>query len=545
MRDDNKRVVDSLSIIIALALYTFTMLVILQLMKQGYTRDFSPEEMLRYEFLLALMSIFSGVVLTILFVTIRGKVTKSKKTLSQMLKESDIFRSQLMAIQDFCGLLTIEIDSSFKIVYANKNAEEVFNKVDLLNCYLRTIISEDELSDDDILDILDGDIDSVHFRVRHNAGEANEKVLDGYITPIFEDKESIYIAQVLLRDVTYESKKDKVIAGIKEELELCKEECDEIVGETLRANDKLRCSVRILTETFIAAPVGLVIIDGSGYITNCNRAFENLFDYYEKDLVGKQVDVLYANRDITEDILRRVESGENVMCEVDCLRSDLSNFVGMLKIKPVYDDRHNIIKYILSINDITKRTKLHKLILLKNQELLSVNEIFISTNQYNSLEKKLNVFLDKLFDNLEVIRKGLVYLKKSEDSLELLIYKGFQYMMVKELTDLSMTGSLCGHSLTEDKVILSEMAVPEEHPGAVNMLSENGVSDNHIYLPITYKDKPLGVLIIFPNKSYQYENTDIEFFDMIRSELGVCIKQALKYEELKEKVTSLAGNAGV
>jgi PAS domain S-box-containing protein len=539
MSKDKKKPIYLLSILLTIILLIITSTAVLYLMQMGYSHQFKADVMMQYEILLAFISIFSGITITYFFGKIRGKDAANGDTLYELSKENDVLKSQFLSMQYFCKLCFIEINSDLDIINANENAEALFSRTNI-GLYgsgsLRSIVSHEDLSDDVITDVFNRKRDSAEFTFKLKQKDSRERIsLQGTLEPVL-DEEDVYKVQILLRDMTYVTKKDEKISELEDDILKINIDNEDKLGNSLSANEKLRYSIRLLSDTFIAAPSGLVVVDKNANITNFNRAAENLFDYHEKDVIGKSFDVLYTNRNSINDFLLKVKEGDNIECEVDCLRSDLSHFVGMLKAKPVFDDKHNVIRYVLSINDITKKTKLEKFILLKNQELLSVNEIFMSTNQFNSLNKKLNVFLDKLFDNLEIVRKGLFYLKNGENSLELYVYKGFHYFMLKDLREIEIKGTLCGHSLETGKVMLSETFTKDEAPDIKDMLKEHDISHNHIYLPVAYKDRALGVLIIFPNKNYHFDNDDMEFFNMLKSELGICVKQALKYEELKKKV---------
>lgn len=541
MYEDRKKRIDRLAIIFAIVFFAITATAIFTLMKEVYTHhDYRPEAMLQYELMLAVISIFFGATIVFMLFKVKGRTIIKKEDISYVLHEKKILKEQVDALQDFGDLFAIDIEPDYSIFSLNSKAEELFKRVDPeFRHSLRSIISHDALSDQDIVAVFRGEKESHTFSMESwHLGDGHPRILRGIIKPVLDIDHEIVSAIILLIDLTDELKKELRITKLENELFSATLSGESRLKEALAANEKLRHSIRILSDTIIAAPTGLIVIDKDGIIRNCNRASENLFNFHESEMTGKSIDILFTNRTVTGDTLMKAEAGQNVEYEVDCLRSDLSHFVGKLMVKPVFDAKHNVLRYVLSIDDVTSRTKFNKYILLKNQELLSVNEIFMSTNQFNSLNKKLNVFLDRLFDNLEVVRKGLVYLKGSDGSLILNIYKGFHVHMLKELDRLSYENSLAGYSLRTNKVILSEQFDSADVPEVIDMLKKHNLSDSHVYLPITYKERLLGVLIIFPNKSYNFESSDFEFFNMIRGELGICIKQALKYEELKKRVGS-------
>ncbi|MFC1854972.1 PAS domain-containing protein [Thermodesulfobacteriota bacterium] len=539
MYTDKKKLVNILSILFTLAFMILTLTTLLVLISKSYRREFEVDVLVNYQFLLAIVSMFTGVAIAYLISTFKRMESKGDAFLAESLRENDSLKHQFYAMQDFFHLIIIEIDRDFSVLYTNRGADMLFSKVDdEFKNAIRSIITHEELPDKDIMDVFKGLRDAVDFKfVTKHTKEKDEKVLEGVVKPIYNFADEIYKVQILLRDQTEEIRMSKRISELEDEIILSKMDTESRIEDSLRSNEKLQNSVRILSDTFIAAPTGLIIINSTGGITNCNRAAENLFDFHEKDVIGKNIDTLFTNHEIVQKLLLKAEAGQQVECEVDCLRSDLSHFVGMLQAKPVFDERHDVTRFILSMDDITKRTRLEKHLLLKNQELISVNDIFMSTNEFSSLKKKINVFLDKLFDNLELVRKGLFYLKSDDDTLLLHTYKGFNLNMIEELQRLNVRDSLSGLSLTKNEVILSDIIQPDVAEGFKDMLAEHKISDRHIYLPVIYKGQSLGVLIIFPNKSYNYANEDIEFFNMVRDELGICIKQAQRYEQLRERVT--------
>jgi PAS domain S-box-containing protein len=537
-----KKLISLFSIVFTVMFLVLTVSAILYSMQKVYTHQIKSGEMIKYEILIVILSLFAGIAVTYFFSKIKGKSDRWKDTSSRTLIDSDSIRKQFLSIQDFYNLSYVEIDVESNVIFANKNADILFSTKSpkLIGSHIRSLIPQEYLSDDDITNIFSGEKEIVNFTLRLDHGDKDGPIiLQGLAEPVIDLKGIITKVQILLRDLTDIVKLDERINELENEISKIKTDNDVKLEDSLKANEKLRKSIRILSDTFISAPTGLIILDKKGNITNCNRAAENLFDYHETDVKGKSIDKLYTKHNFKNDFLSKAKTGKSVEGEIDCLRSDLSHFVGMVKVKPVLDDKHDIAKYVLSINDVTKKAKLEKFILLKNQELLSINDIFMSTNQYNSLNKKLNVFLDKIFDNFEIIRKALVYLKTEKNSLELYLYKGFNYAMLKDIRSLDVKDSLCGHSLQTEEVIISKTVTPKEIGNRKDELKENDVSSNHIYLPIAYKERLLGVLIIFPNKNYHYNSDDLSFFKMISSELAICIKQALKYEELKKRFNEL------
>ncbi len=92
--------------------------------------------------------------------------------------------------------------------------------------------------------------------------------------------------------------------------------------------------------------------------------------------------------------------------------------------------------------------------------------------------------------------------------------------------------------------MLSPQDLPDNANDIKDALGEAGISNRHIYLPITHKKESIGVLIIFPTKSYHYDDDDLDFFKMISEELGITIKQAIKYEKLRSATGEAAHKRG-
>ncbi len=441
--DRQKKFIYLLSLFFTVIFLIFAVAFTLSSIQKIYTYQVSTDELVRYEILLAMFSIFAGGAIAFLLSKVSRGSKKGRDILSQTLQENDDLRRQFHCVSSFFHLCLIEIDPNSNVVYANKLAGTLFGTDDdLTGRPLGSLIADDCISDEDIAHIFNNGKDCVTFTLKKGSN-GTKKVFQGVLNPIMDSGGEICKAQILLRDITDITRKNEKLCELEDDITRVKSESMSKLDGSLKASAKLRNSIKILTDIFICAPTGLIVLNKDGNITNFNRAAENLFDYHEKDVIGNNIDTLHSFKNFKEEFLSGSEYGNNVEGEVDCLRSDMSHFVGIMRVKPVFNDKHNVIRYVVSINDVTKRTVFEKFILLKNQELLSINEIFMSTNQYNELDKKLSVFLDRLFDNLEVVRKGLIYFKNDKDTLELYMYKGLHYTVLKKLQQINIKKTLC------------------------------------------------------------------------------------------------------
>ncbi len=494
------------------------------------------------DILIVIISVLAGAALTYLYLKLFAWGESTGENASQSLNEASRALQRFASAQDFCNLSYVEVDSDFKVVYSDQDTDILFSSTGstLIDTSLRSIISEEHLPNKEISAVFSGAQKKHSFlmKFRHQLDDSPID-LRVCVKPVYDNMGKVYKVQILFRDCTEELSVQGNLSKSRGELEQLKNDNKSMMKDSLKTNDKLRKSIRIVTDNFVCAPTGLIVLDKNGIINNFNRAAENLFNYHGKDVTGKGIDALHTSRSFKDDFLSGTENGSVIEGEIDCIKSDLSHFVGMVRVKTIYDEKHEIIRYVLSVNDITKRARFQRDILLKNHELQSINDIFMSANQYNKLETKLNVFLDKLFDNLKVVRKGLIYLKSDTNTLELNVYKGFHFSQLQDVKQLEISRSFCGDALHKNKIIVSACVSEDDVDGLSDELKEHDISDNHIFIPVRHKSEPLGVLVIFPNKNYHFERDDLEFFAMLGEELAICVKQALEFEELSGRVADL------
>ncbi len=166
------------------------------------------------------------------------------------------------------------------------------------------------------------------------------KIVDDIITTPIEKKELQARVEVLLR-----------ARRLSVELVKSKEyKIEKIRKELLQKN--------ILQELIISLlPVAVIGVDPSGVILSWNPTAETIFGWSEKDVAGKYISLLEADKNKSKITSLVLSQSTIVNHEIEFLRRDETIGYGILNAVPVKDQDGNILNYICIVNDLTAKIK--------------------------------------------------------------------------------------------------------------------------------------------------------------------------------------------
>jgi len=120
----------------------------------------------------------------------------------------------------------------------------------------------------------------------------------------------------------------------------------------------------------------ILTTDPKGIIKSCNAACEKIYGYSSKELIGKNVSILYANKDLprlNQMIENLLNGKKDLGIEVSLVRKDKSTIPLSLALSTIKDENGKIIELVGDARDITER-KLTEQELLKNQYYLEKSQ---------------------------------------------------------------------------------------------------------------------------------------------------------------------------
>ncbi len=133
------------------------------------------------------------------------------------------------------------------------------------------------------------------------------------------------------------------------------------ITDEINLNERLIKKNAELEETFKATPCALVFADLYRKITKINPAFEKLFGYNEKELIGKKTKILYADKkEFYEQGKKRYNKKARAMYkpyEIKYKKKNGEVFISESIGTPIVDKNDQVVGLIASVRDITEWKK--------------------------------------------------------------------------------------------------------------------------------------------------------------------------------------------
>lgn len=127
---------------------------------------------------------------------------------------------------------------------------------------------------------------------------------------------------------------------------------------------------------FQKAAIGIVIIDASGNIVECNPAIEKMLGYSEKEMAGKHFTDFTYEEDLKSDAAwfeeLLAQKRGNYQMAIRCLRKDRVVVWGLLAVSLIRSNKNEPLYAIRMIEDISDRKKAEEVVIKSRQFYLSL-----------------------------------------------------------------------------------------------------------------------------------------------------------------------------
>jgi len=169
----------------------------------------------------------------------------------------------------------------------------------------------------------------------------------------------------------------------------------------------------------------------------------------------------------------------------------------------------------------------------RNDELSILHDLSQVTSRSLEVDVLLDSVVKMLTDRLsflEVEKRGIVFLCKGEE-LEIRSHTGISQEFIANHGDLKIGECLCGKSLAQDQVLMTDCCERDLHPlGALPEMHAHG----HIIIPLKVADKPQGVLCLYTKVQTQIDDYHRRLLEDIGNQVAVAIEKATLFREIKE-----------
>jgi len=368
-------------------------------------------------------------------------------------------------------------------------------------------------------------------------------------TIILETKASGYdykgkkAIQLFIKDITTEKElsKEKLRATIAEE-------SNKILQNEILERKKIEKRLienQKYTSSIINSSIDIICAsDKSGKIIEFNKAAEYAFGYKEKEIINKEVKLIYSSKKDFIEVSRQLKKNGIFVGEIENQRKNGEIFTSFLSASVLHNENGEHIGTMGVSRDITELKEAEKQLIeseekQKNQiiikeitsSLLALSHENLSINE--TMEKAINILLKLPFSKL-LPRAGIFIAKN--DKLELVAHKNFTEGLIKTCGDkpVPFGTCLCGRAAESKKVVFAS-CIDDRH----DTLPEGTEPHGHYNVPIVVNNEVLGVIVFYLPDGYKKSNEEIEILKSVATTLGLTIKKikAEQYlvESLQEK----------
>ena len=217
-------------------------------------------------------------------------------------------------------------------------------------------------------------------------------------------------------------------------------------------------------KTFDAISDGVCLLDRSGYVQRCNRAFCELVEHPFASVIGVPYAGLVGGA-FGDAALPVRELGE--LSQSVAVQTEHSGRWFHVAADPVFDDHGSLTGAVVIVSDITQRKRVEEAMRRSNEELLHANRIkdeFLAT-----LSHELRTPLNAIVGWTRLLRTGRLDERTGARALETIDRNAtLQAKLVEDLLDVSriITGKLRLRIANVDPVSVMEAAINSVRPAA-------------------------------------------------------------------------------
>jgi len=197
----------------------------------------------------------------------------------------------------------------------------------------------------------------------------------------------------------------------------------------------------------------------------------------------------------------------------------------------------DIIMLAERFNEMAQKLKvsyadLERRLLERTHQVAAMNSVALMLGRTGTLREVLQESLKTIlrsFSSMEP-RGGIFLCEPDGGSLRLTAHEGLSPEFAAREERIRMGECLCGTVAQTGEMVYSEQGCRD--PRHSRDAAHNGHA--HIVFPIKSRGAVLGVIFLYPEKSFTLKPSDVQLFDTIGAQLGMAVENLRLYAEVKE-----------
>lgn len=306
------------------------------------------------------------------------------------------------------------------------------------------------------------------------------------------------------------------------------------ITERKRAEKILLDTNILLEKTFASLNEAVfVIVSATRTITMCNSAVEHIFGYRKEEVLGRNTEFLYVNKEMYEEFGRRLFPALDIdgmfNTEYRMKRKDGTIFDTENTVTEILDDSGHRGLVVSVVRDITERKRAENEIRRHNR-YLSMLYAIASAQSLNTL-KTLNNALDIILKTLET-EAGAIYLLEDDTTLTLKVHSGFSEEFIKQGQYIKSFEGLAGKVFVEKKAVAFKVSELSDN---LTPFLVHGGFQTLACAPLLSADEPIGILMTM-NRIHEFRQEELELLNTAGNQIGASVQNAKLYDAVQQEL---------
>jgi nitrate/nitrite-specific signal transduction histidine kinase len=170
----------------------------------------------------------------------------------------------------------------------------------------------------------------------------------------------------------------------------------------------------------------------------------------------------------------------------------------------------------------------------QTQRLLTLNAVAAAVSRSLDVEEMLETGLKKVLDLLGLDAGAIWLLNGVQDTLMLQTHSGQTAEFMKEDLRVGIGECLCGLVAHSGQAVMSTDIGSDQR--LTRPACREGGYNSAVVVPLTSRDKALGVLTLHHREANHFQKEDLELLDAIGKQLGVALENAQLYGAMEKEV---------
>lgn len=200
---------------------------------------------------------------------------------------------------------------------------------------------------------------------------------------------------------------------------------------------------------------------------------------------------------------------------------------------PIRDSHGDVIAVTELMRDVTEAKELELKIAEAHRNLLALNAIASVLSQSLDLDTVLNSALDKTLEIMKVSTGGILLPDEEKQMLCYRVHRGLSRQYVQEVCcrwgeDISGKAAQTGKPIVVEDISVDRRTT---HPALIKAEGLRAFAS----VPLSSKEKVLGVLNIASREARKFSSEDIQLLENIAAQIAIAIENARLHQEVQQK----------